>query len=59
MAMQAGTRPEAQSIVDGLAELASIGVTWSVMAFPCRDRAQYLENIDWFAREVLPSARSL
>lgn len=59
MAMQAGTRPEAQSIVDGLAELAAIGVTWSVMAFPCRDRAQYLENIDWFAREVLPAARGL
>jgi probable F420-dependent oxidoreductase len=59
MAMQAGTRPEAQSIVDGLAELAEIGVTWSVMAFPCRDRAQYLENIDWFAREVLPAARGL
>jgi probable F420-dependent oxidoreductase len=59
MAMQAGTRPEAQSIVDGLAELAAIGVTWSVMAFPCRDRPQYLENIDWFAREVLPAARGL
>ncbi len=59
MAMQAGTRPEAQSIVDGLAELAAIGVTWSVMAFPCRDRTQYLENIDWFAREVLPAARGL
>ncbi len=59
MAMQAGTRPEAQSIVEGLAELAAIGVTWSVMAFPCRDRAQYLENIDWFAREVLPTARGL
>lgn len=59
MAMQAGTRPEAQSIVDGLAELAAIGVTWSVMAFPCRDRAEYLENIDWFAREILPVARGL
>jgi len=59
MAMQAGVRPEPQSIVDGLAELAAIGVTWSVMAFPCRDRQEYLANIDWFAREVVPAARGL
>lgn len=59
MAMQAGTRPQAQMVVDGLAELAAEGVTWSVMAFPCSDRRQYLDNIDWFAHEILPAVRDL
>jgi probable F420-dependent oxidoreductase len=59
LGMQAGTRPEAQMIIDGLAELAAEGVTWSAVAFPCRDRSQYLENVDWFAREVLPAGHGL
>jgi probable F420-dependent oxidoreductase len=57
MTMQAGIRPEAPAITDGLAELAEAGVTWSAVAFPCRDRREYLENIDWFARDVVAKVR--
>jgi hypothetical protein len=51
--MQSGVRPEASAVVDGLSELADIGVTWSSIAMPCRDRSEYLANVDWFAREVI------
>jgi hypothetical protein len=57
LTMQAGVRPEAPAIVDGLAELAEAGVTWSAVAFPCRDRREYLENVDWFARDVIAVMR--
>jgi hypothetical protein len=46
-------RPDAAAIVDGLAALAEIGVTWSSIALPCRNRADYLDNVDWFSREVI------
>jgi probable F420-dependent oxidoreductase len=53
LTMQSGMRPEAAAIVDGLSALAEIGVTWSSIALPCRDRREYLDNVDWFAREVI------
>jgi probable F420-dependent oxidoreductase len=53
LTMQSGVRPDAVAIVDGLSALSEIGVTWSSIALPCRDRAEYLDNVDWFAREVM------
>ena len=53
LTMQSGTRPAAAAVVDGLADLAEIGVTWSSIALPCRDRREYLDNIAWFAAEVM------
>jgi probable F420-dependent oxidoreductase len=53
LTMQSGQRPEASAIVDGLSALAEIGVTWSSIALLCSDRREYLDNVDWFAREVI------
>jgi len=53
LTMQSGQRPEAAAIVDGLSALSEIGVTWSSIALPCRDRQEYLDNVDWFAHEVI------
>jgi len=53
LTMQSGVRPDPSAIVDGLSALSEIGVTWSSIALPCRDRGEYLDNIDWFAREVM------
>jgi probable F420-dependent oxidoreductase len=53
MTMQSGVRPDAAAIVDGLSALEEIGVTWSSIALPCRDRAEYLDNVAWFAAEVI------
>ena len=33
--------------------LEAIGVTWSSNALPCRDRQEYLDNVAWFAAEVI------
>ena len=53
LTMQSGVRPDVSAVIDGLSELAEIGVTWSSIAMPCRDRAEYLANVDWFAREII------
>lgn len=59
LTMQSSAKPDAGAIVDGLAELAGAGVTWSAVAFPCRDRREYLDTVDWFGREILPQVRDL
>jgi probable F420-dependent oxidoreductase len=53
LTMQRKERPPADAIVEELIAFAAAGVTWSVVALPCVTRAQYLENVDWFAREVM------
>ena len=53
LTMQSGVRPDATAIVDGLNDLSQIGVTWSSIALPCRDPAEYLDNVAWFAAEVI------
>ena len=58
LTMQAGVRPGAAAVIDELGELARAGINWCAIAFPCRDRREYLDNIDWFAREVLPASRA-
>lgn len=58
LTMQTTDLPEAAPIVDGLAALAEAGVTWTSIALPCRDRQHYLDNVDWFAREVIADVPS-
>ncbi|KQX17446.1 MULTISPECIES: LLM class F420-dependent oxidoreductase [unclassified Sphingomonas] len=53
MTLYNGTRLNAQAIIDQLEELAAAGVTWSAVALPQADRAQYVENVLWFGEEVL------
>ncbi len=53
LTMQSGVRPEVSAVIDGLSELAEIGVTWSSIAMPCRDRSEYLANVDWFSQEII------
>jgi hypothetical protein len=53
LTMQSGVRPDVSAVIDGLSELSEIGVTWSSIAMPCRDRSEYLANVDWFAREII------
>ncbi|HLG87977.1 MAG TPA: LLM class F420-dependent oxidoreductase [Alphaproteobacteria bacterium] len=53
LGMHAQEKPSAQRIVDQLRALAEVGVTWSSVGLPCRDRKEYLANVDWFAREVM------
>lgn len=53
MSLYNGTRLNAQAIIDQLGELAAAGVTWSAVALPQADRAQYIENVLWFGEEVL------
>jgi alkanesulfonate monooxygenase SsuD/methylene tetrahydromethanopterin reductase-like flavin-dependent oxidoreductase (luciferase family) len=53
LVMQAKERPQADAIIADLAGLAAIGVTWAVVGLPCETLGQYLDNVDWFGREVV------
>ena len=55
LGMHSRERPAKQSVVDQLGQLARAGVTWSSISLPCRDRSEYLENVDWFAKDVMAS----
>jgi probable F420-dependent oxidoreductase len=46
-------RPDRNALVDQFRQLAEIGVSWLSVSLPCRDRSEYIENIDWFSREVM------
>jgi alkanesulfonate monooxygenase SsuD/methylene tetrahydromethanopterin reductase-like flavin-dependent oxidoreductase (luciferase family) len=53
LTMQSKERPAPDPIIEELIQFAEAGVTWSVVGLPCDTRSQYLENVDWFAREVI------
>lgn len=55
LGMHSRERPSKDAIVDQLGELAEVGVTWSSISLPCRDRREYVENVDWFAKDVMTS----
>jgi probable F420-dependent oxidoreductase len=57
LTMHSREKPSASAIIDGLSELAEVGVTWTSIALPCRDRREYLDNVDWFGREVIQPMR--
>jgi probable F420-dependent oxidoreductase len=51
--MFAKATPDAAQVVDDVAALASIGVTWATVALPADTRRELLTAIDSFARDVL------
>jgi alkanesulfonate monooxygenase SsuD/methylene tetrahydromethanopterin reductase-like flavin-dependent oxidoreductase (luciferase family) len=58
LTMYSKERPAADAIVEELARYAEAGVTWSTVGLPCETRGQYLDNVDWFAREVVSQVRA-
>jgi probable F420-dependent oxidoreductase len=47
------TREEAERQLEGLAELARVGVTWGMIELPHPSRAAYIENVKWFAEDII------
>lgn len=48
-----GTSTEVQEYVDEIAALADTGVTWVTVTPPHQSRAAYIENVQWFAEEII------
>jgi probable F420-dependent oxidoreductase len=57
--LQACTRPEAERFVEQLSALAELGATWSLCTVPHPTRQAYLDNLQWFAEEIVPKAHAL
>jgi hypothetical protein len=55
LGMHSRERPAKAAILDQLRALEAAGVTWSSVSLPCQDRKEYLDNVRWFAAEVMPS----
>ena len=43
----------ADEYLEGVHELAKVGVTWAMAEPPHKSRAQYIENVQWFGEEVI------
>lgn len=52
-AIRVCTSDEAQLQLDELHQLKSVGVTWGMIELPHPSRAAYVENVRWFAEEVV------
>lgn len=48
-----------QEYVDAVAALAEAGVTWVMVQPPHRNRAEYIENVQWFGEEIVSRLVSL
>jgi probable F420-dependent oxidoreductase len=57
--IKACTKDEGDRIVEELAQLARLGVTWTYLGLPHPTRAAFLENLDWYAREVAPKIHAI
>jgi len=51
-------RPQRDALIDQIGQLADAGVTWLSIALPCRDRSEYLDNVDWFGRDIAAAVSS-
>jgi probable F420-dependent oxidoreductase len=47
------TGQEADRQLEGLGELKRVGVTWGMIELPHPSRAAYIENVQWFAENVI------
>ena len=47
----------ADEYLEGVHELAEVGVTWAMAEPPHKSRAEYLENVQWFGEEVIARLR--
>jgi probable F420-dependent oxidoreductase len=52
-----GDADSAAKYVDSVAELASVGVTWTMIELPHPDRAGFIENVRWFGEHVIARFR--
>lgn len=50
-------RDSAAQYVDSIGELASVGVTWTMIELPHPSRAGFIENVQWFGEEVIAKLR--
>ena len=57
--LKACNREEADRLVEQLAELAELGVTWTFCGVPHPSRAEFLENVRWFGEEVVPRVHAI
>jgi probable F420-dependent oxidoreductase len=57
--IEALTRSEADRWINDLGALAELGVTWSGCGVPQPSRAAFIDNLQWLAEEVLPTARAI
>lgn len=48
-----GTSGGKQAYIDAVAELAEVGVSWTVVDVPHPSRAAYIENVHWFGEEII------
>lgn len=56
--LKMGDRDSAALYVDSVAELASVGVTWTMIELPHPSRTGFIENVQWFGEEVIAKLRS-
>lgn len=52
-----GDGVSAAKYVDSIAELAAVGVTWTMIELPHPSRAGFIENVQWFGEEVIAKLR--
>jgi hypothetical protein len=45
--------PDAARLLDEVAELEALGVSWLAIALPCESRAEYAEAVARFGAEVI------
>ena len=57
--MFAASSVEASVVVDGIAEMAEVGVTYATVSLPCDLRSELLDAIELFASDVLPKVEGL
>lgn len=51
--LEALTSLEAERFREKVSELAAVGVTWAAGALPSPSRAAFLENAQWFGKEII------
>jgi probable F420-dependent oxidoreductase len=54
--MFAKATPDAAKVVDDIAALAAVGVTWATVALPADTRRDLIAAIDTFGRDVIPQS---
>lgn len=59
LSMFATERVNADALVEGIAAMAEVGVTYATVTSPAESRAELLEFIDVFATQVLPQVESI
>ncbi len=56
--LKIGDASSAAAYVDSVRELASVGVTWTMIELPHPSRQGFIENVQWFGEEVIARLRT-